>query len=140
MKSIKLSEKFTIYVDTYNNEYSVDEFLKYVDINDKMATHTNDNSVWIEIETECFHSINSYIKNRVQEISNRQYLETIKKVIGEFGFTLNVVENITTTYNKGIKKSIQINLIDNKIEFSLLKSIKIVLILLSASNCADKLS
>jgi|688.fasta_scaffold05403_20 hypothetical protein len=74
MKSIKLSEKFTIYVDTYNNEYSVDEFLKYVDINDKMATHTNDNSVWIEIETECFHSINSYIKNRVQEISNRQFI------------------------------------------------------------------
>ena len=38
MKSIKLSEKFTIYVDTYNNEYSIDEFLKYVDINDKMGS------------------------------------------------------------------------------------------------------
>ena len=49
MTPIKLSEKFTIYKGKYNNEYSIDEFLKYVELNDGMATHTNDNSVWIEI-------------------------------------------------------------------------------------------
>jgi len=44
-----------------------------------------------------------------EEISNRQFLETIKKIIGEFGFVLEVVEKISTIYEKNIKKSIQIN-------------------------------
>ena len=70
MTPIKLSEKFTIYKGKYNNEYSIDEFLKYVELNDGMATHTNDNSVWIEIETECFQSINSYIKNQIIILKN----------------------------------------------------------------------
>jgi hypothetical protein len=30
----------------------------------------------------------------IDDISNRQFLETIKKVIGEFGFVLEVVQNI----------------------------------------------
>ena len=60
MIPIKLSEKFTIYKGRYNGEYSIEEFLKYTELNDALAIHTNDNSVWIEIETECFNSINSY--------------------------------------------------------------------------------
>jgi hypothetical protein len=42
----------------------------------------------------------------IDEISNRQILETIKTVIGEFGFVLEVIENITK--NDG-RKSIRIN-------------------------------
>ena len=45
MKPIKLSEKFTIYVGKYHNEYPVDEFLKFVEINDSLAVHTNDNKL-----------------------------------------------------------------------------------------------
>jgi len=74
MTPIKLSEKFTIYVGRYNNEYSIEEFLKYVDLNDRMAIHTNDNSVWIEIETECFQSVNSYIKKQIESITNKKFI------------------------------------------------------------------
>ena len=55
MKPIKLSEKFTIYKGEYNGEYSIEEFLKYVKLNDELAIHTNDNYVWIEVETECYN-------------------------------------------------------------------------------------
>lgn len=74
MTPIKLSEKFTIYVGRYNNEYSIEEFLKYVDLNDRMAIHTNDNSVWIEIETDCFQSVNSYIKKQIESIANKKFI------------------------------------------------------------------
>lgn len=73
MTPIKLSEKFTIYRGKYNNEFSIDEFLKYVELNDRMVIHTNDNSVWIEIESECFQSINSYIKNQIENITNKKF-------------------------------------------------------------------
>jgi len=43
------------------------------------------------------------------EITNRQFLETIKKVISEFGFVLDVVEKFTTINENNIRKSIQIN-------------------------------
>jgi hypothetical protein len=74
MTPIKLSDKFTIYIGKYNNKYSIDEFLKYVDINDKLAKHTNDDSVWIEIETECFQSINSLVKKEIENITNKKFI------------------------------------------------------------------
>jgi predicted 2-oxoglutarate/Fe(II)-dependent dioxygenase YbiX len=74
MKSIKLSEKFTIYIDRYTSEYSIEEFLKYVELNDKLAIHTNDNSVWVEIEAECFNSVNLYIKKQVEKITNKKFV------------------------------------------------------------------
>lgn len=73
MTPIKLSDNFTIYTDRYEGEYSIEEFLKYVELNDKMSIHTNNNSVWMEIETECFQSFNSYIKNKIEEITNRTF-------------------------------------------------------------------
>ncbi len=73
MKPIKLSEKFTIYIGKYHNEYPVDEFLKFVEINDSLAVHTNDNSVWIEIETECFQSVNSFVKSQIERISGTKF-------------------------------------------------------------------
>jgi predicted 2-oxoglutarate/Fe(II)-dependent dioxygenase YbiX len=74
MKPIKLSENFTIYTDRYSGEYPVEEFLKYVELNDRMSIHTNDNSVWMEIETECFSSVNSYIKNKIESITNKKFV------------------------------------------------------------------
>ena len=43
------------------------------------------------------------LEKLTKEISNRQYLETIKKVIGEFGFTVNVFQKDTSII-EGIKK------------------------------------
>lgn len=74
MKPIKLSENFTIYTDRYSGEYSIEDFLKYVELNDKMSIHTNDNSVWMEIETQCFSSVNSYIKNKIESITNKKFV------------------------------------------------------------------
>ena len=74
MKPIKLSENCTIYTDRYSGEYPIEEFLKYVELNDKMSIHTNNNSVWMEIETECFSSINSYIKNKIESITNKKFI------------------------------------------------------------------
>lgn len=74
MKQIKLSEKFTIYTDRYKGTYSLEEFLKHVELNDRLASHTNNNSVWVEIETECFNSINNYIKNKIELISNKKFI------------------------------------------------------------------
>lgn len=49
------------------------------------------------------------LEKLTKEISNRQYLETIKKVIGEFGFTLNVVQKNTTTTTGNIRSTIHNN-------------------------------
>jgi len=43
------------------------------------------------------------------EITNRQFLETLKKVISEFGFVIDVIDNITTIYEQNIKKTIHNN-------------------------------
>jgi hypothetical protein len=74
MKPIKLSENFTIYTDRYSGEYSIEEFLKYVELNNKLSLNNKTNSVDMEIETECFNSINSYIKNKIEIITNRKFV------------------------------------------------------------------
>lgn len=73
MKSIKLSENYTIYKDKYTGKHSFDEFLKYVELNHKLSLDNKTNSVDMEIETECFNSINSYVKNKIEEISNKKF-------------------------------------------------------------------
>jgi len=45
-----------------------------------------------------------------EEISNRQFLETIKKVIGEFGFVLEVERNDTTSIINNNKQTIHTNI------------------------------
>ena len=49
------------------------------------------------------------------EISNRQFLETIKKVIGEFGFVLEVVESFSKEDNKSIRRNTYFIDLDNTI-------------------------
>lgn len=74
MESIKLSNKYTIYRDRYNGKYSIEDFLKLIQFNHKNAIHTNDNSVWIEIKSDVFDSINNQIQNCIEEISGRKFI------------------------------------------------------------------
>lgn len=73
MKPIKLSEKYTIYKSKYDGLYSIEEFLKLVEFNHKNTIHTNNNSVWIEIESPIFDSINNQIKNHIEKISGKEF-------------------------------------------------------------------
>ena len=74
MNSIKLSDKYTIYTDRYNNEYHIDEFLKYAELNDKFAFDNSSNSVNIEIHTPCFNSVNNQIKKLIEETENVKFV------------------------------------------------------------------
>jgi hypothetical protein len=73
MEELKLSKKYTIFKDSYSGDYSIEEFLKLVDFNHKNTIHTNNNSVWIEIESPVFDSINNQIKSNIETISGRQF-------------------------------------------------------------------
>ena len=72
LSKIKLSDKYTIYKDTYNNKYSIEDFLKLVEFNHQNVIQMNDNSVWVEIESDVFDSIKNQIKNSIEEISGRK--------------------------------------------------------------------
>jgi hypothetical protein len=73
LSKIKLSDKYTIYKDTYNNKYSIEDFLKLVEFNHENVIQMNDNSVWVEIESDVFDSIKNQIKNSIEEISGRKF-------------------------------------------------------------------
>ena len=76
MKTIKLSEKFTIHKDNYRkfNNDTKEELLKYIALNDRLVKHTNNNSVWIEIVAPCFLDINEQVKNRLEFIEKKQII------------------------------------------------------------------
>jgi hypothetical protein len=76
MEAIKLSNKYTIYKGAYNKEYQIDEFLKLVKFNHANVIHTNDNSVWIEIKSPVFDSINNQIRNSIEEISGKKLINS----------------------------------------------------------------
>lgn len=78
MQPIKLSEKYTIYKSKYDGLYSIGEFLKLVEFNHKNTIHTNNNSVWIEIESPIFDSINNQIKKHIEEISGKEFTDYAK--------------------------------------------------------------
>jgi hypothetical protein len=74
MELIKLSNKYTIYKDSYNGKYHIDDFLKLAKFNDVNAIHTNNNSVWIEIKSPIFDSINNQIINLIEEVSGKKLI------------------------------------------------------------------
>lgn len=78
MEALKLSDKYTIYKDIYKGKYSIEDFLKLVEFNHKTTTHTNNNSVWIEIESPIFDSINNQVKSNIEKISGRQFKDWAK--------------------------------------------------------------
>lgn len=76
MESIKLSNRYTIYKSEYNKEYQIEEFLKLVKFNHDNVIHTNDNSVWVEIKSPVFDSINNQIRNLIEEISGKKIIHS----------------------------------------------------------------
>ena len=77
MEALKLSDKYTIYKDTYKGDYSIEDFLKLVEFNHKNTIHSNNNSVWIEIESPIFDSINNQIKSSIEKISGKKFSNLI---------------------------------------------------------------
>jgi hypothetical protein len=75
MKPIKLSEKFTIYKGKYTGNYSIKYFLKYIEFNDKSVYDNSYNSVGIEIHSPCFDSINSQVKEHIEIIQNKKFVD-----------------------------------------------------------------
>lgn len=73
MKPINISDKFTIYLGKYNYEYPIEDFLKYVEINHSLVSKNQNDSVSIEIKTDCFESINNYVKGHIEKISKKQF-------------------------------------------------------------------
>lgn len=73
MEEIILSDKYSIWHLTHSSDYSKDDFLKYVSINNKLSSHTNNNSVWVEIQCEVFSSINKKVKLCIESISNTEF-------------------------------------------------------------------
>lgn len=78
MELLKLSNNYTIYRDRYDGDYSINDFLELVEFNHNSTTHTNNNSVWIEIESPVFDSINNKVKNNIESISGRKFTNWAK--------------------------------------------------------------
>jgi hypothetical protein len=78
MNPIKLSEQYTIYKGRYNELYDIQDFLNIVEINHKNTIHSNNNSVWIEIESPVFDSINNQVKKCIEDISGRKFINYAK--------------------------------------------------------------
>lgn len=78
MEELKLSDKYTIYKDRYRGNYSIDDFLNLVKFNHNNTNHTNNNSVWVEIESPVFDSINNQVKSNIEIISGREFTNWAK--------------------------------------------------------------
>ena len=78
MESIKLSNNYTIHKTKYNGIYTIDDFLSLVKFNHENTIHTNNNSVWIEIESPILDSINNQIKEYIEKITNRKFIHYAK--------------------------------------------------------------
>lgn len=78
MEELKLSNSFTIYKDTYKGKYSLNSFLELVEFNHNNTLHTNNNSVWVEIESPIINSINEQIMNSITKISGKPFINYAK--------------------------------------------------------------
>lgn len=74
MEQINLSNTFSIFRDRYDGAYSIDDFIELVKINHTSTLHTNNNSVWIEIQSPVFDSINNQIKRNIETIEERPFI------------------------------------------------------------------
>lgn len=78
MEALKLSEKYTIYKFRYDLTYSIAEYLKLVKANHDITIHTNNNSVWIEIESPLVDSINEQVMSVIKSITGVPFIHYAK--------------------------------------------------------------
>jgi len=78
MEEIKLSDKYSIYRDKYRGKYSLFSFLELVKFNHTNTIHTNNNSVWIEIESPIVDSINRQVMEGISSITKRSFTSYAK--------------------------------------------------------------
>lgn len=74
MHQIKLSNKYSIVRLQYNQEYTRQEFLRLIRYNHENTIHTNNNSVWIEIDSPVFDTVNNQVKKTIETISGRKFI------------------------------------------------------------------
>lgn len=73
MKKIKLSDNFNIYKGKFTGKYSTHTFIELLKFNNDLAIHTNNNSVWIEIESPVIDEINRFVMNHITSISGKHF-------------------------------------------------------------------
>lgn len=78
IQELKLSQKFVIYKGYDYEFYKLkNDCIKYAKLNDSLVIHSNpqnkNNSIWMEIKSECFLIINNLIKSYVEKVSNRKF-------------------------------------------------------------------
>lgn len=78
MEELKLSEKYTLYRGKFKSKYSLEETLELVKFNHSSTFHTNNNSVWIEIESPIITEINNYVKEKITLITSRSFVHYAK--------------------------------------------------------------
>lgn len=78
MNEIVLSEEFSIWKGEYKGKYSLHSFLELVKLNDKLAIHTNNNSVWVEIESPVFNSVNLQVIDFIEKLTGKYFLNYAK--------------------------------------------------------------
>lgn len=74
IEKIELSKKYSIWKTKYSGAHSLNSILKSIFLNSKLATHSNSNSVWIEINSPCLLDINREVKQHIEKIDGRAFL------------------------------------------------------------------
>ena len=67
----KLSKKYSIWIGEYYRQYHQKDFLNAVKLNSSIAIPNNNNSVWVEINSKVFQSVNDQVKDFLQNKDKR---------------------------------------------------------------------
>lgn len=78
MEELKLSKKYSIYKNTFAGKYSREAFLDLVRFNHLNTVHTNNNSVWIEVESPIIEEVNRFVMNNITNITGRHMIDYAK--------------------------------------------------------------
>jgi hypothetical protein len=79
ISNIELSKKYTIYITQDSNFQNIKkDCLKFVKLNSEMSLlskmEDKQNTIWMDIRTNCFNYINDKVKKHIEEISNRNFV------------------------------------------------------------------
>lgn len=78
MEVLDLSNEYTIYRSNYKGTYEIEDFLELIRFNHIHTIHTNNNSVWMEIESPIIDSINNQVKLHIESISGKKFTNYAK--------------------------------------------------------------